>query len=49
MITKRKELMQPDEKKSLLQLVLESKSSVNSISIQKFFFFIIYSFKENEA
>ena len=41
--------MYHDSKKGLLQLVFEIKDSINSISIPKFGFIIIYSFKENKA
>ena len=44
-----KELMKPDGKKILFQLAFESKDPINSISIPKFGFIIIYNFKENQG
>ena len=44
-----KELMKPDGKKILLQFVFENKDPINSISIPKFGFIIIYNFKENQG
>ena len=44
-----KEMMKPDGKKILLQFVFESKDPINSISIPKFGFIIIYNFKENQG
>ena len=44
-----KEMIKSDAKKILLQFVFESKDPINSISIPKFGFILIYNFKENQG